>query len=381
MKPSYRKTPSGKLRARGAGVPFTGTPGENNAITDVAPVEVGYCTLIEGEGPLVVGRGPIRTGVTAIFPLGRKQPNAAAYAGYFSMSGNGEMTGMAFVEERGRFDGPITITNTHSCGLTRDVTAQWLFSQLETSAKNDQPFWLPVAAETYDGNLNDVNGHHVKAEHVVAAFEDACSGPIEEGSVGGGTGMRCYEFKGGSGTASRKVGYDGQDYCVGAFVQSNFGKRSLLHIAGIPIGTEIPIETPQKPDLESGSIIVVVATDAPMLPHQLKRMARRAAYGIARSGGIASNESGDLFLAFSTANREAVGTHTGIVTARYVGEEAMSRFYEATIEAVDEAIMNSIFANEAMVGRDGNVVPGLPIVRIQTILRRHNRLVPVDSED
>ncbi len=378
MKPSYRRTPSGKVRARGAGVPFTGTPGENNSITDVAPVEVGYCTLIEGDGPLVVGQGPIRTGVTAIFPLGRKQPNAAAYAGYFSMSGNGEMTGMAFVEERGRFDGPITITNTHSCGLTRDVTAQWLYSQLETSAKNDQPFWLPVAAETYDGNLNDVNGHHVKAEHVIAAFEDARGGAIEEGSVGGGTGMRCYEFKGGSGTASRVVAYDGKDYCVGAFVQSNFGKRHLLHIAGIPIGTEIPIEVPQKPDLELGSIIVVVATDAPMMPHHLKRMARRAAYGIARSGGIASNELGDLFLAFSTANRDAVNTHKGIVTAQYLGEEAMSRFYEATIEAVDEAIMNSIFANETMVGRDGNVVPGLPISRVQAILRRHNRFVPVD---
>ncbi len=380
MNPSHRKTPSGKLRARGAGIPFTGTPGENNAITDVKSVEVGYCTLIEGEGPLIVGKGPVRTGVTAIFPHGRKAPNAAAYAGYFSMSGNGEMTGTAFVEERGRFDGPITITNTHSCGLTRDVTAQWLFTQLDTSAKNDQPFWLPVAAETYDGNLNDVNGHHVKAEHVIAAFEGAKPGPIEEGSVGGGTGMRCYEFKGGSGTSSRVVDYDGKRYHVGAFVQSNFGKRHLLHIAGIPVGVEIPVAEPQKPDLESGSIIVIIATDAPMMPHQLKRVARRAAYGIARSGGIASNELGDLFLAFSTANREAVDTHKGLVTAQYMGEEGMSRCYEATIEAVDEAIMNSIFANETMVGRDGYVVPGLPIAEVQAILRRHNRLVPVDWE-
>ena len=190
--------------------------------------------------------------------------------------------------------------------------------------------------------------------------------------------MRCYEFKGGSGTASRVVAYDGKDYCVGAFVQSNFGKRHLLHIAGIPVGVEIPVETPQRPDLESGSIIVIVATDAPMMPHHLKRMARRAAYGIARSGGIASNESGDLFLAFSTANRDAVNTHKGIVTAQYLGEDAMSRFYEATIEAVDEAIMNSIFANETMVGRDGNTVPGVQISRVQAILRRHNKLVPVD---
>jgi len=375
VKPSHRQTPTGKLRARGAGIPFTGTPGENNSITDVASVEVGYRTLISGNGPLVVGQGPVRTGVTAIFPHGRANPNAAAYAGYFEMSGNGEMTGMAFVRERGRFDGPITITNTHSCGVARDATAQWLYSQLSTSAKNDQPFWLPVAAETYDGNLNDVNGHHVKKEHVIAAFEDARGGPIEEGSVGGGTGMRCYEFKGGSGTASRMVDYAGARYCVGAFVQSNFGKRHLLHIAGIPIGTEIPVEPSQALGAESGSIIVIVATDAPMLPHHLSRMARRAAYGIARSGGIASNESGDLFLAFSTANRAALETHSGIVSAACVGEEAMSRFYEATIEAVDEAIMNSIFANETMTGRDGNTVPALPVARVQAILARHGRLV------
>lgn len=375
MKQSHRQTPSGKTRARGAGVPFTGTPGENNAITDVANVEVGYCTLIRGDGPLIVGQGPVRTGVTAIFPHGRTAPNAAAYAGYFSMSGNGEMTGAAFVEERGRFDGPITITNTHSCGLARDVTIQWLYKQLEKSPKDDQPFWLPVAAETYDGNLNDVNGHHVKAEHVIAAFEDARGGWIEEGSVGGGTGMRCYEFKGGSGTATRLVEYAGKTYAVGAFVQSNFGKRHLLTIAGIPVGLELPCV--EDPLAESGSIIGIVATDAPMVPHQLKRVARRAAYGIARSGGIASNESGDLFLAFSTANREAVDAHAGLVTATYLGEEALSRFYEATIEAVDEAIMNSIFANETMVGRDGRVVPCLPIDKVKAILRRHGRLQDV----
>ncbi|MEI9994330.1 MAG: P1 family peptidase [Rhizomicrobium sp.] len=381
MNPTHRKTPSGRLRARGAGVPFTGTPGPNNAITDVANIEVGYCTLISGEGPLVVGQGPIRTGVTAIFPHGRARPNAATYAGYYNMSGNGEMTGMALVEERGRFDGPITITNTHSCGLARDVTAKWLYTQLETSPKDDQPFWLPVSAETFDGNLNDINGHHIKAEHVIAAFEDAHGGAIEEGSVGGGTGMRCYEFKGGSGTASRVVGYAGTDYCVGAFVQSNFGKRHLLHIAGIPIGREIPVASPLEADDELGSIIIIVATDAPMMPHQLRRVARRASFGIARSGGIASNESGDLILAFSTGNRPAVDTHTGIVSASYLGEEGLSRFYEATIEAVDEAIMNSIFANETMTGRDGRSVPGLPVERIRTILKRHNRLEETDSQD
>lgn len=378
MHPSHRRTPSGKLRARGAGVPFLGQAGAHNAITDVPGVEVGYCTLIHGDGPLQVGVGPVRTGVTAIFPFGRERPNAAAWSGYFSMSGNGEMTGMAFVEERGRFDGPITITNTHSCGLARDVTARWLFSQLKPGDKADQPFWLPVSAETCDIDLNDMNGHHVKEEHVIAAFEDARGGPIEEGSVGGGTGMRCYEFKGGSGTASRVVDYGGERFHVGAFVQSNFGKRRMLTIAGIPVGLEIPVGAESSD--ENGSIIGVVATDAPMAPHHLKRIARRAAYGIARSGGIASNESGDLFLAFSTANSEAVEQHEGFVQPRMVGESAMSRFYEATIEAVDEAIMNSIFANQTMVGRDGNTCPGLPIPKVQAILRRHGRLLEVAGD-
>jgi len=377
MNKSHLRTPAGKLRARGAGVPFTGTPGPNNAITDVENVEVGYCTLASGEGPLIVGSGPIRTGVTAIFPHGRKAPGAACYAGYFSMSGNGEMTGTAFVEERGRFDGPITLTNTHSCGLARDVTAKWLFETLTPEEKKDQDFWLPISAETFDGTLNDINGHHVKAEHVIASFADAHGGAIEEGSVGGGTGMRCYEFKGGSGTSSRRVEYEGKTYTVGALVQSNFGKRHLLTIAGIPIGREMPVV--DKGHGELGSIIGIVATDAPMMPHQLKRLARRASYGIARSGGIASNESGDLFLAFSTANRATVETHKGMLNAVYLGEEAMSRFYEATIEAMDEAIMNSIFANETMIGRDGNVCPGLPIARVQELLRRHNRLVSVPS--
>jgi L-aminopeptidase/D-esterase-like protein len=378
MDRNHRTTPSGRLRARGAGVPFVGDPGPFNAITDVAGVEVGYRTLIHGDGPLVVGQGPVRTGVTAIFPHGRARANAGAYAGFFSMSGNGEMTGMAFVDERGRFDGPITLTNTHSCGLARDVTARWLFSRLGPGDKADQPFWLPVAAETCDDALNDMNGHHVKEEHVIAAFDDARSGPIEEGGVGGGTGMRCYEFKGGSGTASRIVDYAGERYRVGAFVQSNFGRRHLLTIAGIPVGVEIPVGS--EAGDENGSIIIIVATDAPMMPHQLRRVARRAAFGIARSGGIASNESGDLILAFSTANGPAVESHAGVIEARYLGEQAMSLFYEATIQAVDEAIMNSLFAGQTMVGRDGYVCPGLPVERVQTILRRHGRLVETPED-
>lgn len=376
MKLEHRQTPTGKRRARGVGVPFVGTPGANNAITDVDGVEVGYKTLIRGDGPLVVGQGPVRTGVTAIFPRGRAEPAGAVYAGYFSMSGNGEMSGAAFVDERGRFDGPVTITNTHSCGLTRDVTAQWLFSQHKPGDKVDQPFYLPVSAETHDGSLNDINGHHVKPQDVIDAFEDARGGWIEEGSVGGGTGMRCFEFKGGSGTASRIVNYHGRDYTVGAFVQSNFGKRHLLKVAGVPVGLELPIVDFSPP--EFGSIIGVVATDAPMAPHHLRRVARRAAYGISATGGIASNESGDLFLAFSTANRAAVNQHEGLVTTEFVGEAAMSRFYEATIQAVEEAIMNSMFANETMTGIDGFTVRAIPIAEVQAILSRYNRLAPTD---
>jgi L-aminopeptidase/D-esterase-like protein len=368
----HSRTPAGRTRARGAGAPFEGQPGAWNSITDVPGVEVGYCTLVSGEGPLVVGQGPVRTGVTAIFPRGRARANGAVWAGCFSMSGNGEMTGTAFIEERGRFDGPVTITNTHSCGLARDVTARWLFDQRRADEKQDQPFWLPVAAETYDGALNDVNGHHVKPEHVIAAFEDARSGPIEEGSVGGGTGMRCFEFKGGSGSASRVIDYEGGPYVVGAFVQSNFGKRRMLRIAGVPVGLELPLEGDPPP--EFGSIIGVVATDAPLMPHQLKRIARRAAYGISACGGIASNESGDLFLAFSTANAEAVETHGGVIRASHLGEEAMSPLYEATIQAMEEAILNSMFANETMTGRDGFTVPALPIPEVQEILKAYNRL-------
>ena len=376
MNESHKRSPSGRLRARGAGVPFMGTPGAHNAITDVAGVEVGYSTIIKGDGPRVVGVGPVRTGVTAIFPLGRKKPAAGAYAGYFNMSGNGEMSGMAFVEERGRFDGPITLTNTHSCGLARDATAKWLFQNMAKGEKSDQPFFLPVAAETCDINLSDMNGHHVTADHVTEAFEDARSGPILEGSVGGGTGMRTYEFKAGSGTASRLVEYEGQTYTVGAFVQTNFGKRHLFHLAGIPVGQEIPVGA-EAAD-ENGSIIGIVATDAPMLPHHLKRIARRAAFGIARSGGIASNESGDLFLAFSTANQETLMHHVGVARPESLGEHGMSRFYEATIQAVDEAIINAMFAAETMTGCDGYTSPGLPVERVQAILRRHNRLENVD---
>jgi D-aminopeptidase len=372
LKMAHERTPAGRLRARGAGVPFTGTPGQANAITDVAQVEVGYCTLIDGDGPLVVGAGPVRTGVTAIFPHGRDKGTAPVYAGYFSMSGNGEISGATFIEERGRFEGPVTITNTHSCGLVRDVTAQWMSQQVDIKAKADQPLWLPVAAETFDGLLSDVDGHHITREHVLAAFDDAKGGPIEEGNVGGGTGMTTYQFKGGSGTSSRLIEIEGKTYTVGTFVQSNFGKRHLMTVAGIPVGVHFP--TDESPNSDLGSIIGVVATDAPLLPHQLKRLARRSVMGISRSGGIASNESGDLFLAFSTANESVIESNFGSVQVEMLGEGNLSIIYEAAIEAMDEAIMNALFAGETMVGRDGNRAPGLPVEEIREILRRHNRL-------
>lgn len=375
MNPAHRHTPSGRPRARGMGVPFEGTPGQVNAITDVADVEVGYCTLIEGDGPLVVGKGPVRTGVTAIFPHGRTKGTMPVYAGYFSLGGNGEMSGAAFIEERGRFEGPITITNTHSCGLARDATIAWMNEQVDVKKKADQPLWLPVAAETFDGTLNDVDGHHIKPEHVIAAFDDARSGPIEEGNVGGGTGMTTYQFKGGSGTASRVLRVGGQDYTIGVFVQSNFGKRHLMNVAGIPIGVHFPTDESHNADL--GSIIGVVATDAPLLPHQLNRLARRASLGVAWSGGIASNESGDLFVAFSTANSDVIESHFGTVHVELLGEGELSALYEASVQAMDEAIMNALFAGETMVGRDGNTAPGLPVEAVRDILKQHNRLVPV----
>ena len=372
---AHRETPSGRPRARGAGIPFPGDPGACNAITDVGDVEVGYCTLVEGDGPLVVGKGPVRTGVTAVFPRGRAKGTAPVYAGFFIMGGNGELSGAAFIEERGRFEGPVVITNTHSCGLARDATAQWMTEQVANDAKADQPFWLPVAAETFDGMLNDINGHHVTAAHVRAAFADAKGGPVDEGNVGGGTGMTTYQFKGGSGTASRVIDVEGSPYTVGAFVQSNFGKRHLLTVAGIPIGVHFP--TDESPNSDLGSIIGVVATDAPLLPHQLNRLARRSTLGIARSGGIASNESGDLFVALSTANEDVIESNFGSVKVEMLGEGNLSVFYEAAVQAMDEAIMNALFAGETMVGRDGNTAHGLPIDEVCDILRRHNRLVDV----
>jgi D-aminopeptidase len=372
---AHRVTPGGKLRARGAGFPFDGKPGLANAITDVPGVAVGYTTLIEGDGPLVVGQGPIRTGVTAILPLGLEQAASAVWAGVSSLNGNGEMTAYAWVDEAGRCEGPITLTNTHSVGVARDATIQWLASRPSTRDANDGQFWLPVAAETYDGELNDINGHHVRSEHVVAAIESARGGRVEEGSVGGGTGMRCYQFKAGSGTASRVVELAGQSFHVGAFVQANFGRRYMCTIAGIPVGPHFPPPEEQRATQETGSLIVVIATDAPLLPHQLRRVARRPALAMARSGGISAHYSGDLFLAFTTRNAHAVREAQRISTVDYLPDQQLTPLFEATIQAADEAIVNSFVGTQSMIGKNGHTIEGFPVAAAQEILRHHNRLV------
>jgi D-aminopeptidase len=353
-------TPTGKRRARALGIPLLGAPGPANAITDVDGVEVGYRTLIRGEGPLVVGRGPVRTGVTAIHPRGRAGAAIPVFAGAHSLNGNGEMTGFVWLEECGRTDFPILLTNTHSVGVVRDAALKWMIARHPARMPE---FGLPVVAETYDGRLNDINGFHVKDEDAFAALDDARGGPMDEGSVGGGTGMVCYEHKGGSGTASRVVVVGeavGTPHrgVVGAFVQANFGRREQLTIAGVPVGRRLAARPTATPD--AGSIIVVVATDLPLVPHQLKRLARRAGLGIGRSGAIAGHGSGDIFLAFSTANEAffAPGHAPRALTA--LPDDALSPVFSAVIEAVDEAILNALVANEDMRGVDDRLVPALP---------------------
>ena len=294
---------TGQHRARSLGIPFDGTSGPLNAITDIAEIQVGHVTLISGTGNLKVGKGPIRTGVTVILPRG-KHSTDPVFAAWFSLNGNGEMTGTTWVEESGFLEGPIAITNTHSVGIVRDALIAW---QAKTN-RLIQPWSLPLVAETYDGWLNDINGFHIKDAHVFEALDFASGGPVKEGNVGGGTGMICYGFKGGIGTASRKIKASSKNYIVAALVQANFGQRYELRIRGVPVGREIPEQDPWKQEdkkTAGGSIIIVIATDAPLLPHQLKRLARRASLGVARTGTISSNFSGDIFIAFSTANSKA----------------------------------------------------------------------------
>ena len=369
--------PKQQVRARALGIPFEGTPGPLNAITDVAGVTVGYSTIISGEGKLEVGKGPVRTGVTAILPRGEKSFDDAVYAGVFSLNGNGEMTGTAWIEEGGFLEGPLMITNTHSVGVVRDAVIQWRVSK---GGPDPTGFsWsLPVVAETYDGYLNDINGFHVKPEHAVEALESAKGGPVAEGSVGGGTGMMCFEFKGGMGTASRVVntksaeGAAPQSYTVGAIVQSNFGLRPQLMVTGVPVGKEIPEGAIRKQ--ETGSIIVAIATDAPLLPHQLKRLARRASHGLARTGGTSGNGSGDLFIAFSTANSGAASPEKPAHTVQTIPNDRLDGILNATVHAVEEAIINSIVANKSMTGAEGRTVIALPHDRVRDALKKYGRL-------
>jgi L-aminopeptidase/D-esterase-like protein len=356
---------SDKPRARDLGIPFDGSPGALNAITDVQGVEVGHTTLISGEGKLQVGVGPVRTGVTAILPRGRAGANPV-FAGWFSLNGNGEMTGTTWIEESGFLEGPVMITNTSSVGTVRDAVVKYYTQRKQ----QQQPWIMPIVAETYDGRLNDTHGFHVKEQHVFAALDSARSGPVPEGNVGGGTGMTCLGFKGGIGTASRKLSYAQGGYVVGVLVQANFGGRNQLRIAGVPVGQELASQSTRAP--ESGSIIIVVATDAPLLPQQLKRLARRAALGLARTGSTAGNGSGDIFLAFSTANQEAARS-SGVVSLTMLPNARMDPLFDATVQATEEAITNALVAAETMVGRDGNKVNALPHDRVREILKKYNR--------
>ncbi len=366
-------------RARDLHVPFDGNPGPLNAITDVPGIAVGHTTLISGDGKLQQGTGPIRTGVTAILPRGTNP--APVFAGYYSQNGNGEMTGTAWIEESGFAEGPLAITNTHSVGLVRDSIIKWQVSEA-AKGRRTMPLWsLPIVAETWDGFLNDINGFHVQEQHVYAALNGAQSGPVQEGAVGGGTGMICYGFKGGIGTSSRKLADAAGGYTVGVLVQCNCGRRPQLLIAGIPIGKEIPGQVPYASNIstsgqELGSIIIIVATNAPLLPHQLKRLARRATMGLARTGSISGNGSGDLFLAFSTANESAAaqGGKDPVKDAKMLANEAMDPLFEATVEATEESIVNAMVASDTMVGIEGRTVIGLPRDELVKVLRKYNRI-------
>ena len=381
-----------KPRENDLKLPIGGTPGALDAITDVAGVEVGHTTLISGSGKLVVGQGPVRTGVTVIHPRGKANADPV-FAAWFTLNGNGEMTGTTWVQESGYLEGPIGITNTHSVGVVRDAIIKW-----EVSQKNVlQPWWLPVVAETYDGGLNDINGFHVKEEHVLAALNSAAGGLPKEGVVGGGTGMTCLGFKGGIGTASRKLPPEQGGYTVGVLVQCNFGARRDLRIAGVPVGEEItdltpciasndPLPTnsqrrrcdaPGGNDVtdgpEQGSIIVVVATDAPLLPHQLKRIATRVSLGVGRQGGFGGNSSGDIFVAFSTANPRAWSSDS-VTAVRMVTNDRISPLFQATAQATEAAITNALLAAETTTGANDLRIYAMPVDRMLAAMRKYGRI-------
>ncbi len=381
-----------KSRARELGISalIGGTPGTLDAITDVTGVEVGQTTLVSGDGPLVVGKGPVRTGVTIVHPRGRQSADPV-FAAWFTLNGNGEMTGTTWIDESGFLEGPVAITNTHSVGVVRDAILKW-----QVSRPGLQPWGLPVVAETYDGGLNDINGFHVRDEHVLQALDGAKTGPVAEGNVGGGTGMICHQFKGGIGTASRVLGREDGGYTVGVLVQCNYGGRSAFRVAGVPVGREVadllPCRVGEAPndrgvtrpcdrpsagggalDPEQGSIIVVVATDAPLMPHQLKRLAKRVSLGIGRSGGIGANSSGDIFLAFSTANPKTADAAER-ARVELMANAKMNGLFDATIQATEESILNALLAADTMTGAGGLRVYALPHDRLLAALRKYNAL-------
>lgn len=371
-------------RARDLGVPFDGTPGPLNAITDVKGVEVGHATIIEGApGPVKVGIGPVRTGVTAVLPRG-KAISDPVFAGWFTLNGNGEMTGTTWVEESGFLESPVMITNTHSVGVVRDAVIDW---RVKKGGPEAGGYWwsLPVVAETWDGWLNDINGFHVKPEHVFQAINSATSGPVAEGNVGGGTGTVCNEFKGGIGTSSRRLSDKQGGYTVGVLVQCNYGRRDLLRIAGVPVGKEIPDRPAYAEDEKAvnrlpdevrdmGSIIIVIATDAPLLPHQLKRLARKASLGLGRDGSISGNGSGDIFIAFSTANPKAFSSMPTANHIAMLNNERTDPLFEATVQATEEAVVNAMVTAETMSGINNHTVIALPHDRLREVLRKYNRL-------
>jgi L-aminopeptidase/D-esterase-like protein len=367
---STAQSPGAKPRARDLGVPFDGTPGPYNAITDVKGVEVGHTTLISGSGKLKVGEGPVRTGVTAVLPRG-KDSQDPVFGAWFTLNGNGEMTGTTWLEDSGFLDGPVMITNTHSVGVVRDAVIAWRVKKASPD-QNGYDWSLPIVAETYDGDLNDINGFHVKPEHAWHALDTAHGGPVEEGNVGGGTGMICNEFKGGIGTSSRVLDAKYGGYTVGVLVQCNYGWRSQLRIAGINVGREI--QDHKVRDNDVGSIIVVVATDAPIIPTQLKRVVRRVSLGLGRDGSFSGDGSGDIFVAFSTANAGAAGSKsTHQITM--MPNEQLNPLFLATVQATEEAVINAMVAAETMKGINDFEVIALPHDRLREVLKKYNRLV------
>ena len=364
-----------KPRARDLPLPLPGTPGTHNAITDVPGVHVGFTTLISEYEPLEVGTGPVRTGVTAVLPRGKRAEYRPVWGAYHSFNGNGELTGTHWLEDAGHFYGPVILTNTHSVGVAHHAAVKWMTRQYADVFQRGHAWAMPVVAETYDGVLNDINGQHVMESHVLAAIDAATGGHVAEGNVGGGTGMISYGFKGGTGTSSRVVRVGDAAYRVGVLVQANFGVRPWLTVLGVPVGQEMPLHTPPEP--ERGSVIVIIATDAPLLPGQLKRVAKRATLGIGRTGTVGGNSSGDLFLAFSVANdTELQSARPALHELRFIPDAFLDVVYEATCQAVEESVLNALLAAEAMtaVKPAGLLIPALPHEALVDVMRRYGRV-------